>query len=402
MSPKTLRNSAHRQFVGVVGVALLGLTMVVGLLPGSALAAGTLPGAAAPAAAASAWKLQAGPAATIPSGQLTGVSCASASDCTAVGDNGADYRPFVERWNGTNWKVTFLPIPVGATGVQLSGISCPTAAFCVAVGQAMPAQTRAVILVRNASGWHLAPLPAAFSVPGVNVGLTAVSCSSAVSCMAVGSLPSAAATRDEYYPRTPAAVSWDGKAWTAVPVPWTTALAGTFRGVSCTAPAACMAVGEYSFTVPGPRLPLEITGALSRRWDGTRWTSPPWTPAAGHRQHADSGLLLGADFLRRGGRHGESEDFRAAGGRLDRRRLDPADGEFAGRKLPAIGRVLRRVGHLCARRLLGHPAGGDPAGRDRHRTQLDAGRRTFRRGGAIRRSVVRVGHELSRRWIIFR
>ena len=74
----------------------------------------------------STWTLQkdAAPAGT----ELYGVSCPSATTCTAVGANAANAAFFntgvAEHWNGTNWTLQATPVPQTNThGAELSGIS---------------------------------------------------------------------------------------------------------------------------------------------------------------------------------------------------------------------------------------------------------------------------------------
>ena len=85
----------------------------------------------------STWTLQkdAAPAGT----ELYGVSCPSATTCTAVGANAANAAFFntgvAEHWNGTNWTLQATPVPQTNThGAELSGISCPASLACTAVG----------------------------------------------------------------------------------------------------------------------------------------------------------------------------------------------------------------------------------------------------------------------------
>ena len=67
---------------------------------------------------------------------LFAVSCVSASACTATGTHG-NRDPFrgalVESWNGTTWSV--VPSPVKGTAQnQLQGVSCVSATACTAAG----------------------------------------------------------------------------------------------------------------------------------------------------------------------------------------------------------------------------------------------------------------------------
>ena len=67
---------------------------------------------------------------------LNGVSCASPTNCTAVGDyyrTASGPQPtLIERWNGTAWRVE--PSPSTGRGSTLDSVSCPSATSCTAVG----------------------------------------------------------------------------------------------------------------------------------------------------------------------------------------------------------------------------------------------------------------------------
>ena len=69
---------------------------------------------------------------------LTGVSCTSATVCTAVGNyttTTTNKVTLAERWNGRTWKVQPTPIPPDAYQQSyLEGISCTAATKCTAVG----------------------------------------------------------------------------------------------------------------------------------------------------------------------------------------------------------------------------------------------------------------------------
>jgi hypothetical protein len=88
------------------------------------------------------WKVQETP---LPSGAKAGtlaeVSCASATECIAVGDyqsSGGVLLPLAERWNGTEWKTQEPPNPSGAEKAVLFGISCSGVEICTAVGNLTP------------------------------------------------------------------------------------------------------------------------------------------------------------------------------------------------------------------------------------------------------------------------
>jgi hypothetical protein len=69
---------------------------------------------------------------------LDGVSCTSASACTAVGWGFSDSAgpALVERWNGTRWSLQ--PTPATSGDAELQGVSCPTLTACTAVGIGAP------------------------------------------------------------------------------------------------------------------------------------------------------------------------------------------------------------------------------------------------------------------------
>lgn len=81
----------------------------------------------------STWVLQkdATPAATM----LFGVSCPTATACTAVGENTGFVAGVAEHWNGTSWALQHLPVPQPHTqGAEPAAISCPASRTCTTVG----------------------------------------------------------------------------------------------------------------------------------------------------------------------------------------------------------------------------------------------------------------------------
>lgn len=68
---------------------------------------------------------------------LTGVSCSSATHCSAVGYQyaGSGIASLAELWSSGRWNVESTPSPAGATGSLLSGIHCRSSTECTAVGQ---------------------------------------------------------------------------------------------------------------------------------------------------------------------------------------------------------------------------------------------------------------------------
>jgi hypothetical protein len=218
---------------------------------------------------------------------LSGVSCPSASDCTAAGQGNGDGTPLAlgERWRDGRWNLENVPSPVGAAENQLNGIACPATDRCVAVGAVGP--TRGVVspeaLGWNGRTWHLQKVPA---LPGT--GLDAVSCATETDCVAVGG-PGAG----------PLAEHWDGANWTVQPTPKPAgAQLAALNAIWCTAVSSCMAAGGY----------MDATGGihvLAERWNGHTWrvvpaptpSSPPNSFFAGVACPASSACVgVGASF----------------------------------------------------------------------------------------------------------
>jgi hypothetical protein len=69
--------------------------------------------------------------------QFAAVSCASPRACTAVGffgDTAGFDQVLAERWDGTSWVIEPMPSPPGALGGSTTGVSCTSATTCTAVG----------------------------------------------------------------------------------------------------------------------------------------------------------------------------------------------------------------------------------------------------------------------------
>src|SRR5207248_10503847 len=68
--------------------------------------------------------------------RLNGVSCTSATACTAVGqyyDFDSDtYLTLAERWDGTAWTIQSTPTP--PRGATLAGVPCASPSACTGVG----------------------------------------------------------------------------------------------------------------------------------------------------------------------------------------------------------------------------------------------------------------------------
>ena len=265
-----------------------------------------------------------------PHSQLVGVSCVSATSCFAVGSSYAfsnSKTSLLEQWDGTAWSIVSAPNPSGTTDSQLSGVSCASVTTRLAVapthpdhkslvergtgraGRTFQARTpgntaqsagRCVVHERNelfrrrvlrhdldrdtlaasdGTTWSTVPSP--------NAGATdpnqpsAVSCTSATSCFAVGyyatgnpepshswsagtepagrsALPglgiaepaerchapapqavSPSGTTPRPRPSTHSTARWDGTTWSTVAIPNPAGTDNQPSGVSCTSATSC-------------------------------------------------------------------------------------------------------------------------------------------------------------------
>jgi len=178
---------------------------------------------------------------------LSGVSCPSALACTAVGGGTRSTGTGVtlaERWDAGGWTIQATPNGSGGTGGDLSGVSCPSATACTAVGGYTNASGTGVTLAerRNGSRWAIQATPnptgGTFSSLGTRGG---VSCPSAGTCTAVGHY-----NRGQRVGLTVVEL-FKGRRWTVLPSPNVSGgIGGGLSGVSCPSAAACIAVGGYT------------------------------------------------------------------------------------------------------------------------------------------------------------
>jgi hypothetical protein len=139
------------------------------------------------------WSVQASPNATTATSFLTAVSCAGVAFCAAVGD-GSGSGPnnnitLIDVWNGSTWTQSPSPNSPGLHGDYLYGVSCFSATSCSAVGSAYTtasvAQFQNEALVWNGQSWSMVtPANSSFSPP--QAGLNAVACITDWACVAVG------------------------------------------------------------------------------------------------------------------------------------------------------------------------------------------------------------------------
>lgn len=188
---------------------------------------------------------------------MAGVSCVTRTDCIAVGNlstGGGHQAPLAELWNGTGWAIKKTPAPAGLSRDFLLSVSCPASNSCMAVGVASKnaAKERTLAERWNGKKWQITPTP---NPAGNIIQLNSVSCSTASSCVGVGTSESGTFAQ-----------VWNGKTWkptSAVPNP-KGATHSVLQGVSCPASNDCIATGStfrHSKSVP-----------LAELWNGKKWS----------------------------------------------------------------------------------------------------------------------------------
>ena len=210
------------------------------------------------------WSVQATPN---PSGALgsvlAGVSCTSAHACTAVGQylnsSGVDLT-LAEKWNGTSWSIETTPNPTGAHGSLLDGVSCSSATKCTAVGGYDDSSGNAVQLAETSKGSTWSIDTSAIPSGATQSAFNAVACTSANACTAAGDSENNAGVVITL------AEQWNGISWSVQATP---NVAGSpqsfFYGVSCSSAGACTAVGAFADS--------SGTGALlAEKWNGASWS----------------------------------------------------------------------------------------------------------------------------------
>ncbi len=193
---------------------------------------------------------------------LYSVTCASASECWAVGfsRNGSVYQTLIEQWNGTSWSIVTSPNALPVQGSSFfSGVTCASASECWAVGYSTAnisgIADQTFIARWNGTTWATAS--SANTSPTQSNYLQAVTCASGSDCWAIGYSVGP--------PDQNLIEHWDGTSWTIVASP----NAGTMRSnqlndITCVSSSECWAIGYYYNGTANQ--------TLVERWDGTSWT----------------------------------------------------------------------------------------------------------------------------------
>lgn len=232
-------------------------------------------GTTGPAGAATSPGTIAPPAVTAPiPGALLGVSCATPVSCESVGEAFPTTGgvALIEGLSGTIWKRQNSSNPTGSG--FLDSVSClPSGTFCQAVGLEVGGANLPLAEKWNGKRWSATPVPG--PATGSNPALSSVSCATVSSCVAVGSSSDSSGIHQIF------SEIWNGGSWSMVPVPTPAGTVGALLdAVSCVgSPIFCTAVGSYANSSSGGTLLVET-------WNGSSWTAstPALPPGAGSAQ----------------------------------------------------------------------------------------------------------------------
>jgi hypothetical protein len=221
---------------------------------------------------------------------LRAVTCTSASDCWAVGFYNTGNavlsginQTLIERWDGSSWTVVTSPNASSTRDNVLRAVTCASASDCRAVGYYYNGSAYQTLVERwDGSSWALVT-SANSSSTDYNV-LYGVTCPSSSDCWAVG----------YYYPNgTPVQTlieRWNGSSWTIVTSPNTsTTQYNQLQSITCASASDCWAVGDYQavayktlaehYTVP----PVQLNAVVSRKVHGSAGTFDINLPLTGTR-----------------------------------------------------------------------------------------------------------------------
>ena len=192
---------------------------------------------------------------------LSGVSCDTATDCTAVGQYraaGETIEPLSDHWNGTKWEGLSTPKPSGASEVELDGISCISSSACEAVGSYKNGSgVQLTLALRwNGSEWEEQSTPNPKGATSSR--LEGVSCSSSMECTAVGAFTNSSDVEAALAERL-SGITWEEQ---TVPNP-KGAILSHLEGVSCVSSTECTAVGGF-------RNSMDLV-TLAEHWNGSTW-----------------------------------------------------------------------------------------------------------------------------------
>jgi hypothetical protein len=180
------------------------------------------------------WKQQQAPKATIPA-TLLSVACASTSSCVAVGSQQSFMHALALRWNGKAWAT--LSVPTKVQG--LHSVSCATTTICTAVA------------ARTAVRWAGAgPVTSSIPVPKdlSSIRTQNISCPTSNVCEVAGGYV------DTHGDDHTTAARYSAGHWT-LQSPDNSGFDMDFAAISCSSTVTCEAVGSMSGSGLAERIP---------------------------------------------------------------------------------------------------------------------------------------------------
>lgn len=240
----TSRLSASR-----LGSALVMVVAVMTLLPLSAAAVGN-------ASVPTRWStVTAQSPTTWPGGYFVTMSCLSSTACFSSGNTTASRvdSAFVERWNGSGWRLSSLG---RHKAMEAGGISCTSTKNCVMVGgTAFNGSSTVRIEHFNGTSWH------EISQTSGGGFLSDVVCRSKSWCLAVGWHVTANQARTNVVSEL-----WNGSTWRSLRVPSSSMARTTLLEISCISERNCLATGQ---AFPAANYPRAL---FSEHWNGSKWS----------------------------------------------------------------------------------------------------------------------------------
>ena len=176
---------------------------------------------------------------------LQSVSCSTSTDCVATGSQSVcppglgclSSAPVVAVWDGA-WTLPAVP---NGNGTFVRPVDCPApTATCVAVGASNDPSglsTDSVAETRDGTTWTVVPGP---TIGPASSTLSGLSCVSPTSCLAVGDSFNVSTTIES----APVAELWDGSSLTVTTPQDPSATFAQLLGVDCTSATSCVAVGS--------------------------------------------------------------------------------------------------------------------------------------------------------------
>jgi hypothetical protein len=207
---------------------------------------------------------------TAQSNLLFAVTCTATNNCFAVGSffngNGVE-QTLIEKWNGTAWSISSSPNMGTALTNRLQGVACSAATDCWAVGYTNNTFDQTLTERWNGTVWSMsASTNMGIANSSASNSLAAVTCVSTNDCWAAGNFDGG----------TPQVLTmhWNGINWSIISSPNTDPGQPNFlAGIDCTSSSNCWAAGMYDNGTADQN--------LIEHWDGTSWTivSSPNTAA---------------------------------------------------------------------------------------------------------------------------